>query len=269
MANSVFIFPNIGIVLPTGLTTYDLITIYKNSLGVTTTAGMKLINSTAAAAGAQQYSPGISQIGQGWKTDATAGSQPIEVRRELRPAQGAAAPTYSYVLMGRVNNGAWVDLLTTTSTGGLTVPSTLSLSGGLSGTSYIRAGATLQIFWNGRSAMWSGGDGQWRVSNSADTTGIRFQFAAAPTIASGFGTNPSITTGSTDTAGQVNVGTGGSATAGVINFATTWSSAPFVVAMNASTGLVLKAIASTTQLTITSSAAFTASDLVSWICIGA
>jgi len=265
MANSIFLFPFIGDKVTPGPITIDgPLTLIKNAIGVTSAPVLSLVNNTPAAAGAQQYSPGLSQIGQGWKTNATAGSQPVEVRWEIRPVQGAAAPTFTYHLMGRVNNGAWDNLLRIDSVGNATY------YGSLIGTSNVFTGASAYFSWNGRSLAFSPVDGAVSFTTSDPlVSGIRLQFAAAPTIASGFGTTPSITADSTDTAGQVNVGTGGAASAGIINFATTWASAPFVVAMNASTGLVLKAIATTTQLTITSSAAFTAGDLINWICIGA
>lgn len=51
-----------------------------NSLGTTQTngAGLWLRNTTAAAAGAQQISPGLVLEGQGWKTNATAASQSVK-----------------------------------------------------------------------------------------------------------------------------------------------------------------------------------------------
>lgn len=110
----------------------------------------------------------------------------------------------------------------------------------------------------------------FRIQNAAGTIGSILKVDALPTISSGFGTTPAITAGSTPFAGSVNVGAGGVATSGVINFGgTAFPSAPFVVAMNTTTGAILKATATTTQLTITANAAFTASDVVAWICVGA
>lgn len=102
---------------------------------------------------------------------------------------------------------------------------------------------------------------------SAGALGVNINVSALPTVASGFGTSPAIIAGSTPLAGGVNVGTGGIATSGVINFnGTAFPSAPFVVAMNTTTGAILRATATTTQLTITATVAFTASDIVNWIC---
>jgi len=110
--------------------------------------------------------------------------------------------------------------------------------------------------------------GVMNLSNTAEAIGSQLKVDALPTVASGFGTGPSVTAGSTPLAGSVNVGTGGSATTGVINFnGTPFPSAPFVVCMNTTTGAVVRAVASTTQLTITAPAAFTASDVIAWIAI--
>jgi hypothetical protein len=84
--------------------------VINNALGTTTLAGFSLLNQTAAAAGAQQYSPGFSLIGAGWKTTATAASQAVEVRQEVRPTQSTTAPRYTWNLFGRVNGGSWSDL---------------------------------------------------------------------------------------------------------------------------------------------------------------
>ena len=83
----------------------------KNAISTTTTSGLSLVNNTAAATGVQQYSPGLSFIGQGWKTNATAASQSVEVRSELRPVEGAAAPTGYLAIARRVNEGAWGDVV--------------------------------------------------------------------------------------------------------------------------------------------------------------
>ena len=231
------------------------------ALGTTTAAGLTLQNLSTAAAGAQQYSPSFSQIGQGWSTNAGGASMPVETRWELRPVQGAASPTFTYVLMGRINNAAWVDIATFYNVGTF-MASTIAATN-------LALGAAGQFYWQGRTIGTSPVNGTVSLQVNDLSAGIRFQFAAAPTIASGFGTTPSITAGSTDTAGQVDVGTGGAASSGVIDFATTWASAPFVVAMNQTNAVVLKAVATTTQLTITGAAAFTAGDKINWICIGA
>lgn len=90
-----------------------------NSLGTsqTTTSGIALVNTTAAAAGAQQISPAIRLSGAGWKTNATAASRAVEFRLFVTPVQGAAAPT-GYLGIGSAVNGSWSDNQTAFNTAG-------------------------------------------------------------------------------------------------------------------------------------------------------
>lgn len=132
------------------------------------------------------------------------------------------------------------------------------------------AAATTFFSLVGRGFVDASANALFRINNAAGTVGSTVKVDALPTIASGFGTSPSIIAGSTAFAGGINVGTGGVATSGVINFAgTAFPSAPFVVVTNTTTGAVVRATTSTTQLTITAPAAFTASDVINWIVIGA
>src|ERR1700722_8197979 len=75
--------------------TLDLAQVFLQPQGVTLTAigtaatsGFKLLNSTAAAPGAQQYSPALQLSGQGWKTTATAASQQCDWQIQCVPVQG-------------------------------------------------------------------------------------------------------------------------------------------------------------------------------------
>lgn len=123
---------------------------------------------------------------------------------------------------------------------------------------------------NGNTILLGAADGNLGITNSANTIGSRIKADALPTVSSGFGTSPSITAGSTPFAGSVNVGTGGVATSGVINFnGTAFPSAPYVIVTTSLTNAVCRATATTTQLTITSTTAWTASDVISWHCVSA
>jgi hypothetical protein len=96
------------------------------ALGVsqTTSSGLALVNTTAAAAGAQQISPALRFSGFGWKTNATAASQAVDFRAYVLPVQGAAAPTGNLIFQSSINGGAYGDLLTLSSAGNLTVSGT-------------------------------------------------------------------------------------------------------------------------------------------------
>jgi hypothetical protein len=86
-------------------------TLTLTGLGTTPIAGFSLINSTAAAAGAQQASPSLVWEGQGWKTDATAASQAVCVRANVLPIQGTSGPRVDWRLQRSVNAGAFADFL--------------------------------------------------------------------------------------------------------------------------------------------------------------
>lgn len=125
-----------------------------------------------------------------------------------------------------------------------------------------------RIFWSTRAQIISPADGSLVVENNAQTIGSQLKADALPTVASGFGTSPSITAGSTALAGSVNVGTGGTATTGVIAFnGTAFPSAPFCTATPTTSNVVQRVASSTTQLTLNVTTAWTASDVIFWQCI--
>jgi hypothetical protein len=75
----------------------------------TIATGLFLENSTAAAAGAQQWSPQVTLRSNGWKTNATAASQTVDGRIVVVPAQGSSAPTGSIYIGHSINGGAWTN----------------------------------------------------------------------------------------------------------------------------------------------------------------
>ncbi len=91
--------------------TSALNTITRLNLGTTSTDGLVLQNTTAAAAGAQQYSPSLRLTGQGWKTNATAASQQVDWTLENQPVQGATNPSTTFVLKSQVNGGGYTNHL--------------------------------------------------------------------------------------------------------------------------------------------------------------
>lgn len=122
--------------------------------------------------------------------------------------------------------------------------------------------------WLTRACLTSPANGAVVLSNNAQTIGSEFKADALPTIGAAFGTSPSVTAGSTPLAGSVNVGTGGVAVTGTINFnGTAYPSAPFCTVTTSTTNAVTRATPTTTTLVLNSTTAWTASDIVSWICI--
>lgn len=122
---------------------------------------------------------------------------------------------------------------------------------------------------------WSGGgtfgpttDARFNIRNSAATVGSQLKVDALPTVGSGFGTSSAVIAGSTPFAGSVNIGTGGVATTGVITFGgTAFPAAPNCTYSTQTTNAVTRGVPTTTQLTLNTTTAWTASDIVSWVCI--
>ena len=93
------------------------------SIATAQTIGLTNTNTTAAAAGAQQYSPMQAFIGQGWKTDATAASQAVAFAQQTRPVQGTAAPSALFDILYAVNGGSYSVVSSFLSGGGLSTAS--------------------------------------------------------------------------------------------------------------------------------------------------
>jgi hypothetical protein len=123
------------------------------SLGTTPTALLTVRNTTAAAAGAQQVSPSIVLDGQGWKTTATAASQPVRFRQNVLPVQGTTNPSATYRIQSEINNsGTWSDNLT------LTSAASIMLLGAGNGTGEVQFGTSTVNIRNFGGAMSLYGD---------------------------------------------------------------------------------------------------------------
>lgn len=157
-----------------GGTFTELVSIVIDGIGTTSETGLIVENTTAAAAGAQQYSPMLCQEGQGWKTDATAGSQSVEFCWEVQPVQGTSAPTANYILKRSINGGAFSTVGTFTSAGNFTSGSTITSGAAIISASEVRASAVSNFNWAGRSRLFSTIDGNVRVTdtNSINTYDI-------------------------------------------------------------------------------------------------
>ena len=157
------------------------------SVGATSTDGVVLTNTTAAASGNQSWSPRVRWTGQGWKTNATAGSQEVDVIAELQPVQGTANPTFNWVLSGQINNGGYAPLLTVPSGGGLNLNSGVyEINGTQLAASNLLNGVT--------------GSGSIVLSVSPTMTGT-------PNIAAATGTSLAVTGTITTSSGEVGIGT--------------------------------------------------------------
>ena len=96
------------------------------SLGTTQTytSGLALVSVTNAASGSQQISPALRWRGNGWKTNATAGTQPVDFRAYVVPVQGSANPSSYLTFEYAVNDGSFTNVATMTSDGRLGIGTT-------------------------------------------------------------------------------------------------------------------------------------------------
>lgn len=84
------------------ITTSD--TVSNNGIGATSTDGDVIQNTTAAANNTQQWSPRTRWIGQGWKTNATAGTQTVYWRAEVIPYQDTTSPDAGLTFTPNINS---------------------------------------------------------------------------------------------------------------------------------------------------------------------
>lgn len=85
------------------------------------TDGLLLQNTTAATAGNQAWSPRLRLTGNGWRTNSTAQSEPVDWIMENRPVQGAADPSSILALAWQINSGGFTDALQLLSGGQVSV----------------------------------------------------------------------------------------------------------------------------------------------------
>jgi fibronectin-binding autotransporter adhesin len=93
------------------------------SIGATSTNGLVLTNTTAAALGAQQWSPRVHFDGRGWETG-TSASQAVDMIEELQPVQGATNPSGNLTWSSSINGGAYGTLMTLTTGGNFGIGTT-------------------------------------------------------------------------------------------------------------------------------------------------
>ncbi len=123
----------------------SLLDVRRDAIGVSQADvyGLTLSNTTAAAAGVQQYSPAIKWSGRGWKTNATAASQAVDFRAYVVPVQGAANPTGYLTFEAAINGGSYSEIFRADSAGALfiqgtkKVPVSYTANLGTSATSYV------------------------------------------------------------------------------------------------------------------------------------
>jgi len=87
--------------------TTNVLTELNPGIGTTSTDGIVLSNTTPAAVGAQQFSPRLHFIGQGWKTNSGGAAQTVDWIIENQPIQGTAIAGSNLVVSRQANGGGY------------------------------------------------------------------------------------------------------------------------------------------------------------------
>lgn len=134
-------------------------------------------------------------------------------------------------------------------------------SAGLFTSNQIQVSASSFYAFAARSAIFSPADGQLSLKNAAATRSFTLDFSGIP-VPTGTGT-PTITTGSTDTAGEVTSGT--TATSVIITFSSAKTNAPFCLVTPQTQLVAFSYTISTTAITITQTA--TSGEKIDYFCV--
>lgn len=105
-----------------------VITQTSNNLTTTSAPSFLAQNTTAATNGGQQASPSLRLLGQGYKTNATAGSQSAGFEIYALPVQGSTSPSADLQFLPRINGSAGAAAMTLSSTGILTVTASVNIA---------------------------------------------------------------------------------------------------------------------------------------------
>lgn len=249
------------------------VTISLTNLITTSTDGL-LVQNTTAATGAVtvQISPRIRLLGNAWDT---AASQSVAFFTEVLPVT-AATPTGIWKLGYSLNSAAASYPLTVTSAGAMVLTGgSFSTSGGgnitatgdLIGTNFnVTTGSVVANSKSRISPAVTNGLIMFSQNTYASPIAEFNTGTAVPTVANcSVGTTGTITTKSTNTAGEVNPGSG-STSCDVTFGAPAFTNAPFCVVTNETTeGQGIISARTTLLFTISG---FTAGDKFTWVCIG-
>jgi hypothetical protein len=189
-----------------------------------------------------------------------------------RSELGITVPDAAVALL---QSGVWPGGASTTTdaSGNVTVQGNITSTANLisGGTAGVVAQSVGYIGFVNGARLRSPATGVLNINTNSESIGSQLKVDALPTVTAGGGTTPFITAGSTPFAGSVNVGSGSPGATITVTFGgTAFPSAPFVVCMNVTTGLAVKAASTTTTLVITPQTGnFGVSDVITWICVGA
>ena len=106
-SNNQYVAGNVGVGDYSSSAVGAKIEVKSGSLGVTLNdgSGVSLTNPTAASVSAQQLSPALKWLGNGWSAT-NANSQTVEFTADVQPVQGTVAPSGVWRLSSSINDGA-------------------------------------------------------------------------------------------------------------------------------------------------------------------
>lgn len=111
-----------------------------NSVTQSDANGLLLANASAATVGLQSISPPTVWQANGWKTNATAGSQDVRFSASVLPIQGSANPTGSWRLQANINGAGYSNVMTVSSGGTIGTTSVSASAAITAGTVLTTAG---------------------------------------------------------------------------------------------------------------------------------
>lgn len=150
-SNNQYVAGNVGVGDYSSSLVGAKIEVKSGALGVTLNdgSGVSLTNPTPAAVSAQQLSPAIKWLGNGWSAT-NANSQTVEFTADVQPVQGTVAPSGVWRLSSSINNGEYnLNRFAVTSGGnvglGTASPSHRLSVRGTDATGSTASGVTLQL----------------------------------------------------------------------------------------------------------------------------
>lgn len=146
-----------------------------DGLGTTITPTIWLTNGTAAALGAQQASPALMLVGQGWRSGNST-TMPVSMGLNILPVEGSGNnPSALLQFVRSISNAAPSVVGSLSSAGNFTVISGIT-GASLDITGDGRFAAANRIYWNTRSTLWSPADSDVQLMNNASTAFSRLFF---------------------------------------------------------------------------------------------
>lgn len=140
-----------------------------------TTVGWQLQNSTAAAAGAQQYSPLFVQTAHGWQST-TLADQQWDWSQQVQTTQGNPS-TSSWILANQIASGGYTTRLTVNSAGAITTTAMITVGGN------VNIGSGSNLTWtSGRGIISSPAAGSIQFGTSDATTVVGQTLSAQSAI---------------------------------------------------------------------------------------